>query len=80
MRKKMPDTQLTEEAYSAGQTVPAGIYQEVETHREIWLMESAELPASCDGRASAYVRRLLTWAEMQAASSAGGDGSRGISP
>lgn len=73
MRNQMPDTQLTEESYSAGQTVPAGVYENVETHRIIQLTEQDALPASCDGRTAAYVRRLLTWAEIQTASRAGGN-------
>ncbi len=50
-----------EPLYLAAEQVPSGIYQEVESLRQVVLQEEGILPASLDGRIACYqrVRPLL---------------------
>ena len=64
----MPSLTLTEmmtsDLYLAGERVPAGIYHEVESGREIQLETEGYLPATLDGRVAAYVSILYTWGHI----------------
>jgi hypothetical protein len=51
--------------YIAGQRVPAGTYREVGSPRSITLEKEDVLPASLNGRVAEYVRKPLTFAEIQ---------------
>jgi len=73
VRKRVPDNLVFEDSCFAGQTVPAGICEEVEIRREIRLAEEAVLQASCDKSAVASVRRPPSWAQIRASSRAGGN-------
>jgi hypothetical protein len=42
--------------YHAGEWVPAGVYEDVETHRIVRLDEKDMLPPSFDGRVACYIR------------------------
>ena len=53
--------------YLAGQSVPAGRYSDVDTHREIFLEEADILPASLDGRVAVYVPQPDKWADVSGA-------------
>jgi hypothetical protein len=55
---------LDDEYFRAGQRVPAGDYQQVETKREVHFEKEDVLPASLDGRVAVYVRRPLSWADI----------------
>ena len=48
----------------AGQSVPAGIYRNVETGREVVMENDGILPGACDGRVAVYTRRPATWGEL----------------
>jgi hypothetical protein len=54
---------MTADLYLAGELVPAGVYRDVDTGREIRLETAGFLPASLDGRVAAYVCVLYTWDE-----------------
>ncbi|HLK60475.1 MAG TPA: hypothetical protein VKU00_28190 [Chthonomonadaceae bacterium] len=54
---------FVDELYLAGQCVPAGIYREIGTGREIRLEEEDILPGSLDGRIAAYVCIRYTWGQ-----------------
>jgi hypothetical protein len=56
---------MTADIYLAGERVPAGIYREVETEREVRLDQEDYLPASLDGRVASYVRVSYTWGWTQ---------------
>ncbi len=53
------------EVYIAGQRVPAGTYRQLGTVRAVVLDKEDILPASLNGRVAAYVRRPMTFAEIQ---------------
>jgi len=53
------------EIYLAGQRVPAGRYRQIESTREVCLMEEDILPASLDGRVACYELRAATWGDCQ---------------
>lgn len=44
-----------DEVYLAGERVPPGRYQEIDTKREVLLDKDGYLPASLDGRVAAYI-------------------------
>jgi hypothetical protein len=56
---------MTSDLYLAGERVPAGIYREVESGREVRLEVEGYLPATLDGRVAAYVSLTYTWGQMQ---------------
>lgn len=58
---------FVDELYLAGQRVPAGLYREVGTGREVRLEEESTLPASLDGRIATYICMRYTWREHQMA-------------
>lgn len=52
---------LEEDVYLAAERVPSGIYQEIESLRQVILQEDGFLPASLNGRVACYQRtRLLS--------------------
>lgn len=53
-----------EEGFIAGQIAPAGTYEDLETHRLVFLPHAGVLPASCDGHVAFYAQKPPTWAEM----------------
>jgi hypothetical protein len=53
----------TANLYLAGERVPAGLYRDVESGREIRLETEDYLPATLDGRVAAYVCLLSIWGE-----------------
>lgn len=52
-----------EESFTAGQFVPEGTYEDLETHRLVFLPNPGVLPASCDGHVAVYMQKPLTWGE-----------------
>ncbi len=56
-----------DELYLAGQRVPAGLYREIGTGREVRLEQEDVLPASLNGRIATYVCERYTWHQHQAA-------------
>ena len=50
--------------FLAGHPVPAGIYREMETGRELCMEEESILPATCDGHVAVYTRQPVTWSEL----------------
>jgi len=59
------DTAAANGIYTAGQRVPAGTYRELGTVRSVTLDRDDVLPASLNGRVAEYVRKPLTFAEIQ---------------
>ncbi len=57
--------------YLPGEFVPAGRYCELDSHREILLLQPDALPASCDGRVAVYVPSPRTWEDVAASRSTG---------
>lgn len=53
------------EVYLAGERVPAGIYRQIGSPREICLEHTDVLPASLDGRVACYERLLYTWQQIR---------------
>ena len=53
-----------EEGFLAGQIAPAGTYEDLETHRLVFLPHAGVLPASCNGRVAVYSQKPPTWGEM----------------
>ncbi|MCW3099101.1 MAG: hypothetical protein JWL77_4719 [Chthonomonadaceae bacterium] len=56
---------FVDELYIAGQRVPAGLYREIGTGREVQLEEEGVLPASLNGRIATYICVRYTWHEHQ---------------
>lgn len=56
---------FSDELYLAGQTVPSGMYREIDTGREVRVGEHDQLPASLDGRVAAYICVEYTWGQRQ---------------
>ena len=52
---------FVDELYLAGQHVPAGLYREIGSRREVRMDAEGTLPASLDGRIAAYVCVRYTW-------------------
>lgn len=55
---------LHDEGFIAGQIAPAGTYEDLETHRLVYLPQAGVLPASCDGRVAVYSQKAATWGEV----------------
>ena len=53
------------ELYFAGERVPAGIYKNTESGRQVCLTQEDFLPASMDGRVACYTRLRFTWSQIQ---------------
>ena len=62
------DTQVeemqVEEGYTAGEIAPAGTYEDLETHRLVYMPHAGILPAACDGHVAVYMQKSPTWGEM----------------
>lgn len=56
---------MVDELYLAGERVPAGVYREIDTRREVRLDEDDFLPASLDGHAAAYICVQYLWGQRQ---------------
>ncbi len=68
--KEEIDTQVeefeVEEGFVAGQLAPAGTYEDLETHRLVYLPHADLLPASCDGHVAIYAQKPPSWGEVVA--------------
>lgn len=54
-----------EELFLAGERVPPGRYQIIDTNREVCLECEDYLPASLDGRVACYRRIRCCWSQFQ---------------
>jgi|GEM_PF-5560744 hypothetical protein len=59
------EAEETTGVYIAGQRVPPGTYRELGTIRSITLEREDILPASLNGKVAEYVRKPITFAEIQ---------------
>lgn len=55
---------IVEDGFVAGQIAPAGTYEDLETHRLVFLPNAGVLPASCNGHVTVYMQKAPTWGEM----------------
>ncbi len=78
-----PTTAVAEDGigpfFTAGQTVPAGAYLELTSHREVRLDQNDVLPATCNGQAAVYVRKPLMWGECRSGNCQSEQGHHGHS-
>ncbi|HZO89712.1 MAG TPA: hypothetical protein VFB38_15390 [Chthonomonadaceae bacterium] len=51
--------------YLAGQRVPPGLYQQLGSGREVYLLDEDVLPASLDGRVACYRRIEHSWGQRE---------------
>lgn len=56
--------QYVDEIYLAGERVPAGLYKQIGSKREVRLTHEDYLPASYDGRVACY-QRISRWSEAR---------------
>jgi len=63
----LSDKHLLDEPHLAGDLVPAGVYCNTETGRQICLEQDDYLPASMDGKVAVYVCVKHTWAQHEMA-------------
>ena len=66
---RLPESEDEDRVYLAGQRVPAGIYRQVGTPREIILETEDYLPASLDGCVACYQHIINRWQQHQRKSS-----------
>jgi hypothetical protein len=52
-----------EEVFLAGHMVPAGVYRQVDSHREVKVKLGESLPASYDGHVAEYIRCPELWGD-----------------